>query len=131
MMRNAQALICRDCGYETTKWHGWTFSCHIPCHADTDGSLPAIGHNFEAVEVAPDPLLGCRKCAGDTEAEDGDCTACWPADRRRFVFAAEDVDDRGQRLNVERVEVVAESPEEAAAVMAESFPGWRVKAVAA
>lgn len=56
------------------------------------------------------------------------CPSCAPS---RHVFVAEDVDDRGQRLNVERIEVVAESQEEAAAVMAESFPGWRVKAVAA
>lgn len=47
----------------------------------------------------------------------------------RFVFRAADVDDRDQVLNVERIEVVAESLEEAAAVMAESFPGWQVQAV--
>lgn len=51
----------------------------------------------------------------------------WPAER--FLFRAEDVDDRDQVLNVERIEVVAGSLEEAAAVMAESFPGWQVQAV--
>ena len=51
----------------------------------------------------------------------------WPAER--FLFRAEDVDDRDQVLNVERIEVVAEPAEEAALVMAESFPGWRVSAL--
>ena len=51
----------------------------------------------------------------------------WPAER--FLFRAEDVDDRDQVLNVERIEVVAESQEEASAVMAESFPGWSVRAL--
>lgn len=46
-----------------------------------------------------------------------------------FRFHVEDLDDRDHLLNRERIEVWADSLEEAVAVAEDAFPGWRIRAI--
>lgn len=46
-----------------------------------------------------------------------------------FRFHVEDLDDRDQLLNRERIEVWADTLEEAVAVAEDAFPGWRIRAI--